>query len=191
MRCLEPDVDFSAGIESFVSKDDEFFKYADETSDASCIKALNDLEAYVRQEGPFDAVMAFSQGAGLAASLIISKIQQAPIQQRLYPLFKCAVIFCGAVPEDPGALRRGEVRRSMDFEHDGEIIEVPTAHIWGAHDELYPDFGPVLSRLCRKDIRTDFVHQGGHEVPSSKSPDTVSSVVRVIERTIERALEAQ
>ena len=134
--------------------------------------------------------MAFSQGAGLAASLLVRKMQQDPVRQRLYPLFRCGVFFSGGVPEDPAGISRKE-RRLLSYKHDGEVIDIPTAHIWGENDQLYPSFGPVLSQLCKKDLRADFVHQGGHEVPGSKSSDAVANTIRAIKRTIERALTAQ
>ena len=135
--------------------------------------------------------MAFSQGAGLAATLMIRKMNQDPVGQRLSPLFRCAVFFCGAGPEDPGAVTGGRVRRLMKVEDDGEVIETPTAHVWGRNDGMYPHFGPVLSGLCRKSLREDLVHEGGHEVPGPRNPEHLKQTVRYIERTIERALEAQ
>lgn len=174
-----------------MSAGDEFFQYAEETSAESCLKAIDDLEDYVRSDGPFEGVMAFSQGAGLAATLMIRKYKKDPIGQRLSPLFKCAIFFCGAVPEDPCVVAQGNVRRLMRAEDDGEVIEIPTAHIWGKNDQLYPNFGPVLSGLCKKSVRAHLLHEGGHEVPGPKYPDALKDAVRCIERTIKRALEVQ
>lgn len=130
--------------------------------------------------------MAFSQGAGLAASLMIKKIRQDRIQQRLYPMFKFAVFFCGGVPIDPGEFRL------MDFKHDGELIEIPTAHIWGEADRLYPSFGPVLSHLCKRGgMREIYIHGGGHEIPGPHALDAVAKVVDAVNRTIDRAVSIQ
>lgn len=178
------------GIDALASPDDGFFKYVDHASQASFTKVLDELEEYIAEAGPFDAIMAFSQGAALAAAIIIRKLQQEPIQQRLYPIFKCAVFFCGAVPGDP-SVQLEEHKRLLDPEKDGEIIDIPTAHIWGGNDQLYPTFGPILSRLCKQTIREDFVHEGGHEIPGVKDPEAVAKSIRAIKRTIERALTAQ
>ena len=174
-----------------MSAKDQFFQYADESSAQSCIKAIDDLEWYIQNDGPFDGVMAFSQGAGLAATLMVRKIKEDPISQRLSPLFKCAIFFCGAVPEDLFGVAQGGSRRLMSFEDDGQVIEIPSAHIWGRSDQIYPHFGPVLSGMCKKSARADFVHEGGHEVPGPKYPEAVKTAVRCIERTIKRALEEQ
>jgi hypothetical protein len=50
------------------SPNDEFFAYADFNDLASCLTALNQLDAYIAAEGPFDGLIAFSQGATIAAT---------------------------------------------------------------------------------------------------------------------------
>lgn len=180
------------GVDLISGRDDEFLQYGDQSSPESYSKAIRDLEAFLDEEGPFDGVMAFSQGAGLAASLMIHKLQQAPREAQLRPVFRCAIFFSGGVPEDPSILLAGDVeRRLMCFEEDGELIGIPTAHIWGANDHLYPTFGPVLSKLCHSGQRADFIHQGGHEIPGPKDPDGVLNAIRVIKRAIQRADEDQ
>lgn len=51
---------------------------------------MDDLEEYVKSEGPFDGVLAFSQGAALAAMLIARDTFPAP--------FAFAVFICGGPP---------------------------------------------------------------------------------------------
>lgn len=157
---------------------------------SSCTAALDDLEDYIAAEGPFDGVMAFSQGAGLAATLMVRKLLQEPMQQRLNPLFKCAIFFSGGLPGDPAALRKNQLR-PLSFDIDGEVIDVPTAHIWGSNDQQYPTFGHVLSQLCKLEMRAVFIHQGGHEIPGSNSKDAVTATVQAIRRTIAKATSTQ
>ncbi|KAI4189454.1 MAG: hypothetical protein LQ348_003787 [Seirophora lacunosa] len=194
----------STGMESFASSAAEgFLQYAHGSDPASCLRALLDLESYVDEEGPFDGVMAFSQGAGLAASLLISRMQKEPWRARSSPPFRCAVFFSGGVPEDPSDVEAaarmaaeqremtfGEAkvapRRLMSVEQDGEIIEIPTAHIWGRADHLYPTFGPVLSQMCKSSQREILVHDGGHEIVGAKDQIALQKAVRVINRTIAR-----
>ena len=142
------------------------------------------------ETGPYDGVIAFSEGAALVASLLIYKIRQNGRQQRLFPLFKFAIFFCGGVPVEP-ATSPDKKWRAMDSKVDGEIIEIPTAHIWGEKDSLWPSFGIKLSQLCMHDQRTVFVHKGGHEIPGAKSSEDVAKTVRTINRTIEKAMTAQ
>ena len=118
-------------IEPFTSSTDEFLQYVDVSSRESCQKGLQDLHALVMEEGPFDGVMAFSKGAGLAASLIVHLLQQKADEERLHPPFGCATFFSGGIPEDPRILFSDEPRSLMGWEDYGELIEIPTVHIWG------------------------------------------------------------
>ncbi|KAI5917480.1 serine hydrolase FSH [Camillea tinctor] len=174
------------GIEAIAEPDEQCFQYTQNGSLDSGIKALHDLERLVDEEGPFDGVMAFSQGAGLVASFIVHKMQCNPNEERIRPVFRCAIFFCGSVPEDPAASVNGN-QRALSFEADGELIGIPTAHIWGANDTLYPTFGPVLSKLCRSDLKDKFIHDGGHEIPGPRNQQAVMKATQVINRAIERA----
>lgn len=186
---------------SATSSSPSFFRYVDEGSASSYVKALSDLASYIAAAGPFDGVMAFSEGAAVAAGLLIQHIHQP---RGSTPPFRFAIFFSGGIPADPGPLNlaandfsaknedgnmSSRAERPMDFEHDGEVIDVPSAHIWGSSDDIYPDFGPVLCKLCTKDQRSVFVHRGGHEIP--RSGDEVKKAVKIIEKTIDRALMAQ
>ena len=177
----------SAGIEPFVSSSDEYLQYVDDTSSENCRKVLSDLEMYIAEDGPFDGVMAFSQGALLAVSLLLQKAEQDPLKARLYPVFRCAIFFSGAVPVDLRWLQDEGPRRLMRWEEDGEIIEIPTVHIWGRNDHLYPHFGPVLSNLCRAREKEQYVHEGGHDIPGPRDMAVIERVAMLIKRTIERA----
>ena len=169
----------------------ECFTWTDDSSKenyiSSFMKALADLDKYIAEDGPFDAVMAFSSGAALAASLLIYKLQQNPEKARLNPIFKCAVFFSGGVP----ILVQGKSVHAIDPDASVQLINIPTANIWGANDKLYPDYGPVLKMVCRADVAETFVHQGGHELPGSKDETAVTSSVRIIKRTIERGRNAE
>lgn len=90
---------------------------------------MTELDSYIFEAGPFDSVMGFSQGAAVAVSLIIQKLQEDRSRWQLYSLFKCAVFFSGGVPLDisvrPGLMHQ----RLMNYEHDEEVVELLTAHI--------------------------------------------------------------
>lgn len=179
----------STELESLFSPDEEFFSWFDETSPENCRQALDDLETYIASEGPFDAVMAFSQGATLAATLMVRRSKQ-DAESLTDPSFKCAIFMSGGVPGDPAALEQDKVR-TLDHVTDGEVIRVPTAHVWGANDQRLSSFGPVLSKLCRATLRTVYVHDGGHEVPGPRNQAALNSTVMAVQRTIDMVLSAQ
>lgn len=105
-----------------------------------------------------------------------------------FPL-KCAVFFSGGVPVAYDALLRGEIR-AMELAAEGEIISIPTANIWGSQDALWPGRALALSEMCSSNVRTVYIHEGGHEVPGSKSKTAVTGVVHAIRKTIDHALFA-
>ena len=174
---------------SLFPSENEYFSYFDETSPESCRQAIDDLETYIASEGPFDAVMAFSQGACLAATLMIRQSQQDSKGQT-DPPFKCAIFFSGGGPADPILLKQGKIR-PLDYATDGELIHVPTAHIWGANDQQRPIFSSVLSKLSNAAFRIIHIHTGGHEIPGPKDPIALDNTVKAIQRTIDIVLSAQ
>ena len=147
-------------------------------------KALSDLERYVAEEGPFDGVMAFSVGGTLAAALIISKLNEYQ-GRNIHPPFKCALFLSGGAPFDPAAALRDDIRNIGATE--GELIQIPTAHIWGSNDELAKSTSVVLSDLCDLRLRTVFVHHLGHDVPGARSQQALNGAVRAIRRTIDQS----
>lgn len=120
---------------------------------------------------------------------MIRRFQQNPGGQIDLPC-KCAIFIAGGVPGDPAALEQGKIR-PLDFATDGELIHLPTAHIWGANDRQRPTFGPVLSKLTKAALRTVYVHNGGHEVPGPRDQVALSNTVKAIQRTIDTVLTAQ
>ncbi|KAH6663383.1 serine hydrolase FSH [Halenospora varia] len=176
------------GISQIAAADTETFTWSDETSVQSCSEALRDLETFVDDSGPFDGLLAFSAGAALAATLLIHRSNMQPGRQQINQTFKCAISFSGGIPGDPVSILERKELRQLDPKIDAGKIQIPTAHIWGSNDFLYPTFGPVLRDLCLKDTREEYVHQKGHAIPGSQDKTDMEKTVRIIRRTIERAL---
>lgn len=101
--------------------------------------------------------------------------------------FRCAVFFSAGIPINLNALKRGELK-SIDANEEKALIQVPTAHIWGRNDQEYPDFGPMLSRMCDKNLKSVFIHEGGHEIPGARVTADMLGAVTVIRRAIAMAL---
>ncbi|KAI1759002.1 serine hydrolase FSH [Hypoxylon sp. FL1150] len=174
-------------IKELVSPTDELFSYINLENMESCVSALANLDSYIATEGPFDAVLAFSQGAMIAASYITWKLRQNPALERKSPTFKCAVFFSAWSAYDPDALWKGKLR-VLTPSVDGEIIHIPTAHIWGRNDKVSIKASDV-SGLCAAGTRQVHVHEGGHEVPGARMSHAVKSSVRIIRRVISSAGE--
>lgn len=84
----------------FVSANDQFFRYLDENFPATSFfpNPSGPLDAFVAEAGPFDGVMAFSKGVGLAASLLIYKLRQSSRQQRVFPALQMCRLLLGWNP---------------------------------------------------------------------------------------------
>ncbi len=157
------------GIEEVFGKEDDYYTYFIPDSAFGILSAVNYLAEFVASEGPFDAVMGFSQGASLAATLILRSHEARkgdPSSAHYQPNpFKCAVFLSGQLPFDCAALERGEIRQ-LDPDHDDVVMEIPTANFWGVNDTLYPGASPKLCRLCAEGSRLEVTHMAGHGIPS-------------------------
>ena len=142
--------------------------------------ALQDLDEYLLTNGPFDAILGFSQGASLAASYLAKQaLEPCPHPERQ---FKCAIFICAT-----NGLHAGG-SRILNAEDDGELIQLPTVHIIGSRDSVVQESLEV-SRICDHRTRVVWDHQGGHEVPRGAS--LVAEMASCIRDTLEKAILLQ
>ena len=147
-------------------------------------KALTDLERYIDTDGPFDGVIAFSQGASLAATLIIRSFSE---RQAVEVPFQCAIFFSATPAVEYAALEKGTLKQATANQM-GQVIGIPTAHIHGRKDLVFEKSSQELKAMCRAELRSDFLHSGGHEIPGPGMKDDVTGAIRAINRTVTRAL---
>ncbi|KAH8652665.1 serine hydrolase FSH [Tricladium varicosporioides] len=164
-----------AGIKNLISDKDQCFAYF-EHSLPSVRAALQDLDDYISNNGPFHALLGFSEGAILAASFLANQKKEAPARFDI----RCAIFICGS----PGIDCGGE-GRLLNSEIDSGIIKIPTAHIIGENDPLF-ESGLELSRICHRHTREIVDHKGGHEVPRGAVAisEMASCISRVFDKTI-------
>ncbi|KAF2190023.1 hypothetical protein K469DRAFT_722959 [Zopfia rhizophila CBS 207.26] len=147
-------------MKAYTGHNDTCYVYYNSDDIPSIGSALSNLHSYLLSEGPYDGVLAYSHGASLAATYIT---QQTTLNAPLP--FKCAIFLSGNLPADPVALERGQVR-PLDPVQDEVRLKLPTAHIWGVNDDLYPGTSERLSGMCDDRLKTVFLHEEGHNVPS-------------------------
>ena len=123
-------------------------------------------------EGDIEGVIGYSEGAEIAASLILEEARRHRETGRT-PLLKCAVLICGWPPMDPVT---GKIVLADD-EFEGDIISIPTCHIVGAADPFL-DAAMALYNICDPDSADLFDHGGGHVIPRGK--DTISDITHVV-----------
>ena len=160
------------------------YSYIDVDNIDSNRKALSDINDYLESDGPFDGVIAFSQGAALASTLILQKLLKNPLCEESSPTFKCAIFLSGIVPCDPRALEHGELSL-LDVNKIGAEIAIPTAHIWGSKEDQ--NLPTTLRDIYKGGLRESFVHGGGHEIPGLSNKAAMIQTVHIIRRTIAKA----
>ena len=167
-------------IKAYYPLQDEYYQYFDSTSAPSLSLALAQLERYIQEEGPFDGVLGFSQGATLAATYLARLSLDYP--SRSLP-FRCAIFFCGGIPFDSEALKLGDMVL-VDPGTTGPILGLSTANIWGRNDIIWPGSSEVLCELCDNEYKNVYIHDEGHSIPGPRAKEAVQGCVRAIRRAI-------
>ncbi|KAN0081814.1 Serine hydrolase FSH [Elaphomyces granulatus] len=90
----EVETDPAPGIKEFYPG--PYYTYFEVPTKCQVQEALELLEEFIEDEGPFDGVIAFSNGAAVAASYLLQDSKRPSPQ---HP-FKCAVFFCASLPFD-------------------------------------------------------------------------------------------
>lgn len=139
----------------------------------------------VAEEGPFDGIVGFSQGAALASSVMLRQKFLDPSRD----LFQMAIFLCASLPFDldasPKALSRDMLDEMVACGYSGDAadetqlcqryrpsnkdaprLDVPTIHIVGKSDG-YHDQGLKLAELAGPKAVL-LTHDGGHDVPKSR-----------------------
>jgi hypothetical protein len=157
-----------------LSPEQNCLSYFDSGSHLSCQAAVHQLETHVLENGPYDAVMAFSEGAAVASTFILAE------QLKDRQPFRLAIFFCGVVPANPLALERNSVQLLTGESGELPLINIHTVHVFGAKDTMRLECGGRLSLLCQGNLKTEIIHGGGHEIPGRKMPDIVKRVLAAI-----------
>lgn len=116
-------------------------------------QSVSAVRETVQEQGPFDGILGFSQGAAFVAMLCSLQ------EQNLEPLFnfRFAILIAGF--------------RSACTEHDQfykTALQIPSLHVFGQEDRVIPDH-------MSKDLLPTFIdpqiltHPGGHFVPAASA----------------------
>lgn len=131
--------------------------------------------------GPWVGLLGFSQGAKIAASLLLR--QQYRIgRSALLPSFSFGALIAGPAPFvclDP--LANHPIPRQLSPE---SVLRIPTVHLYGSRDCLISSPDEWLYQGCSPDSRRLFVWDGDHFVPT-RTRD-VAVAVKMIAELLER-----
>lgn len=126
--------------------------------------------------GPVDGLLSFSDGASVAANVLMNSEQCRSLRP-----FKCAILICGTPPFRP----RNEDPYLADVV--GQIISTPTLHILGVKDPGRLG-GLALYNLCTTGTASLYEHGKGHEIP--RVPAITKNMAKLIRDMIIRVEEA-
>uniref|UniRef100_A0A1I7TX58 FSH1 domain-containing protein n=1 Tax=Caenorhabditis tropicalis TaxID=1561998 RepID=A0A1I7TX58_9PELO len=123
-------------------------------------ESVNAVVKYIEENGPFDGLMGFSQGASMV-HLLIAKAQLGEIS---LPDIRFAIFFSGFL--------------SLSSQHNSftslRIKDFPSLHVFGDADEIVarPKSEKLSDQFEVEPVR--IVHDGGHLVPAmSKYKETI------------------
>lgn len=119
--------------------------------------ALEYLHNIMEDEGPFEGVIGISEGASVAATLLIEDIQACKARQTRSH-FRCGIFYIGAPAWWPDGTR------AWLAEEHGQMIDLPTCHIIGAND-VFRIGGEELLKICDLDKALVISDPGGHRIP--------------------------
>lgn len=170
LHCDAPDVAQMASLARSISKSavtpEDFAREMAKQgmANAESSQACDYVEQHVEQhvDGPFDGVLGFSEGASVAASLMLRRAAQSRP-----PLFKFAIFFCAILP-----LRYDGIGAILADERS-ERINVPTLHIIGARDPARLS-SMTLYNLCNRHLAALYDHGKGHTIPWGPSTENIT-----------------
>lgn len=180
--------DTMTDLDELAMGEEETYAICDPKSASSCVKAMEDFERYIATEGPYDGIMAFSQGTSITLGWMIHKQREAQGGSTHQIPFKVGVFFSnpwGVYDGNALAEDRLDFLDPKDFEG---LLDLPTAHIWGSADKDHA-MAQAISTSCVADKRSVFVHERGHEIPAKS--DTVILMARAINRAMAQAVPVE
>ncbi|KAL8707780.1 MAG: hypothetical protein Q9220_007232 [cf. Caloplaca sp. 1 TL-2023] len=126
---------------------------------------------------PFDGILGFSEGASLAASLILRTATQGQPDPFKFAIFICSVLVC-----------HFDARDVLLADETSMRITIPTAHITGARDPGRPT-SMTLYNLCDPSCASLYQHSKGHTIPWGPAvKDMAQEILAVIERSISKPI---
>ncbi|SCU78261.1 LAMI_0A04016g1_1 [Lachancea mirantina] len=118
------------------------------------------LHDYIVENGPFDGIIGFSQGAGYAGYLCTDIRGLLGLSESQQPDPKFFITF-------NGFRMRPEW---FQAQYEKRLLQVPSLHVLGELDTVVDESQVMrLYESCDPEKRTLLKHPGGHFVPSSKS----------------------
>ena len=176
------------GVEDFYPA--PYFGWYSQYDPPAVLKSHDYLREIIASDGPYDGVIAFSEGAATAASMMLCD-QAVPKGEE--PLFKLGIFFNSVMLFSPSETLGEDITESIldtganytGYMHNlptakpkgrrdsiyafsakspGPQITVPTLHVIGSQD-IFADCSHELAKLCEASKAEILIHDGGHALP--------------------------
>jgi len=148
--------------------------------------ALDLVQKYITENGPYDGILGFSQGAGLSA-VLVNKIKELCPN---HPYFKVCVLFSGYTFSEKNEKDEVVVTEKyvdvykMPNQEDPVTTEIISVH--GSTDNAVPGIrSEFLNQIMTQNGHSvkSLVHEGGHVVVNKK--DFLRPIVEDVKKALE------
>ncbi|XBW35724.1 hypothetical protein QEN19_001294 [Hanseniaspora menglaensis] len=162
-----------------------WFYHFDQSHKIDIHPALNLVKTYIEENGPYDGIMGFSQGAALASILVNQIKELVPA----HPFFKVCILFSGysfTEKNDADELIITEKYVSFYKKPEDENMNTEILSVHGASDNAVPgERSLYLNKLLQNTGNSvkSTVHEGGHVVVNKK--DFLRPMVEDIKKALE------
>jgi hypothetical protein len=135
-------------------------------------QALDFVQDIIVEDGPFDGIMGFSQGAALALGLLLRYASEHPLDPA-YAICKWAVLFSCV-----------EIDREKTQLDDDSLLSIPSLHVYDQSDSLLGTGGSNVA--CEPGSAKLILHERGHAIPRDNV--TVNRILDAVQDLQHRAM---
>lgn len=137
--------------------------------------AMEYIDEIVEEDGPFDGILGFSQGATMAFCYLHHRLRMRPFDPPFVP-FACAIfISASGTAKDQSTL--------LEYiGSTGRNVTIPTLHVYGKED-TGSEAAMTMYKHCQAGDAEFLLHPYGHAIPTDT--DSIQRIVKAI-KVIER-----
>lgn len=161
-----------------------WFFHSEISKELDLTDALKTVSDYIKENGPYDGIVGFSQGAAVSA-IVTNRITELVPG---HPQFKVSLVFSGYSFTEPDPDHAGQLRITEKFQRDFTPMSDRTTKmlfVYGAADAAVPaERSKYLLSLYGgegADVHA-YEHPGGHMVPNKK--DILRPIVEEITSSV-------
>lgn len=163
-----------------------WFYHSDISSELDLTTAIKSVTDYIKEHGPYDGIVGFSQGAALA-SIITNKITELLPS---HPQFKVSLFISSYSFTEPDPEHEGQLRITEKFRDSFTPMEnrsTKMLFVYGTSDMAVPcERAKYLYNIYTNGQELDdckaYEHPGGHMVPNKK--DIIRPIVEEINKSL-------